>query len=99
MLWDILYPILRTIIGILGIYQWILIARILLSWFVRDFYSNPLLRLLYQITEPVLARARHVFSFARFGMMDFSPIIVFLLLEITTRLLTRFMGKLYVILN
>jgi len=37
------------------------------------------IRLLYQLTEPILSPIRR---FATFGMMDFSPIVALILLEV-----------------
>jgi len=59
-------------------YMWIIIARAILSWVNPDPY-NPIVRLLYSITEPVLyAIRRRVPAF--FGGIDFSPMIVILVL-------------------
>lgn len=56
----------------LTIYMWIIIARAVISWVNPDPY-NPIVRFLYQATEPVLAPIRR-----RLPMMgiDFSPLIV-----------------------
>ena len=66
-----------------------LLARVLLSWFQvgpnSPFY--PVIAILYQVTEPILAPIRRVLP--RFGMMDFSPIVAFILLSIVQRVLTR----------
>jgi YggT family protein len=66
-----------------------LLARVLLSWFQvgpnSPFY--PVITILYQVTEPILAPIRRLLP--RFGMMDFSPIVAFILLSIGQRVLTR----------
>lgn len=51
--------------------------RVLLSWFPVDPY-NDVVRALYAITEPVLEPLRRL-PF-RFGMIDLSPILAFILL-------------------
>jgi len=56
-----------------------ILARVLLSW-VRVSPYHPAVELLYQITEPVLAPLRRVIP--PVGMMDISPIIAMLLLQI-----------------
>jgi YggT family protein len=61
------------------IYSFVLLIRILLSWFPVDRY-NPVVSFLYDITEPVLEPLRRVIPPA--GMMDFSPMVAFLLLWI-----------------
>ena len=66
-----------------------LLGRVLLSWFQvgpnSPFY--PVIAILYQVTEPILAPIRRLLP--RFGMMDFSPIVAFILLSIVQRVLTR----------
>ncbi len=65
-----------------------ILARVILSWLpmagVSVDMSHPLIRFLYQITEPILAPIRR---FATFGMMDFSPIVALILLEIIQQVL------------
>ncbi|MCF8110203.1 MAG: YggT family protein [Desulfobacteraceae bacterium] len=60
----------------LTIYMWIIIARAVLSWVNPDPY-NPIVRIINQITDPVLFRVRRHVP-AVFGGIDFTPIIVLL---------------------
>ena len=61
---------------VLNLYMWVIIARALLSWVNPDPY-NPIVRFLYNVTEPVLyAVRRRVPIF--FGGIDFSPMLVIL---------------------
>ena len=64
-----------TIIDIiLTIYMFLIIARALISWVNPDPY-NPIVKFLYQTTEPVLYQVRRYMPFR--GMaIDISPIIV-----------------------
>ncbi|MFC1490981.1 YggT family protein [Nitrospinota bacterium] len=65
-----------TIISyILWMYMWIIIIRALLSWVSPDQY-NPIVQILYRLTEPVLAPVRQ--KMPDFGGLDLSPIIVLL---------------------
>jgi len=59
----------------LTIYFWILIVRSLISWVNPDPYS-PIVRFLYQATEPVLGRIRRFLPVM--GGLDLSPIIAIL---------------------
>lgn len=62
----------------LSLYMWIIIARAVLSWVNPDPY-NAIVRFIYQVTEPVLSRIRRIIP--AYGMgMDFSPIVVFLII-------------------
>ena len=65
-----------------------ILARVLLSWLpmagVQIDPYHPLIRFLYQITDPILEPIRR---FATFGMMDFSPIVALILLQVIRRVL------------
>lgn len=78
--------ILLQIIGaVLTVFQLILLARVLLSWFPNIDRSNPLIRLVFDITEPILRPIRDLMP--RGMMLDFSPLIVFLVISVLMRLL------------
>lgn len=73
------------IIGqILRVYSFIILGRVLMSW-VPMFtqrplnYSNPIVRVLMDVTEPVLAPLRRYLTI---GMMDLSPIVVLITLNV-----------------
>ena len=70
---------LATVIGlVLNIYMWLIIARAILSWVNPDPY-NPIVRFLYNVTEPVLnAIRRHLPVY--FGGIDFAPMVVILII-------------------
>ena len=63
-----------------------ILARVLLSW-VRVNPYHPAVELLYQIIEPILAPLRRVIP--PVGMMDISPIIAMLLLQIIQQVLVE----------
>ena len=60
-----------------------ILARVIISWLpmagVRVDMYNPLIRFVYIITDPLLNPIRR---FATFGMMDFSPIVALILLQV-----------------
>jgi YggT family protein len=66
----------RILDVVLTAYMWIIIIRAILSWVNPDPY-NPIVRVLYQITEPVLARVRALIPLRGMGI-DLSPLIVLL---------------------
>ena len=66
-------------------YMWIIIARAIVSWVSPDPY-NPIVRVLYQITEPVLRWVRQRLPVATMGI-DFSPMVVILALLFLQRFL------------
>ncbi len=62
----------------LTIYMWLVIARAVISWVNPDPY-NPIVRFLYQTTEPVLYQVRRYLPLPQVGL-DISPIIVFIII-------------------
>lgn len=70
---------LATIIDyILVLYMWIVIARAVLSWVNPD-PNNQIVRIIHNITEPVLYQIRNRLP-VTFGGIDLSPIIIFLVI-------------------
>lgn len=66
------------------LYELMLIARAILSWLPLG-YSNPIVQFLYSMTEPLLAPVRKFlfrFQFFQSLPIDFSPLLVFLLLDV-----------------
>jgi YggT family protein len=66
-----------------GTLLWILqigiFIRVLLSWFPID-PNNPIIRVLYEVTDPVLAPFRRVIP--RIGMFDLSPLAALLVISV-----------------
>ena len=83
-----------AIIYLFKIIRYAIIASAIISWLPisRD---NPLVRLLYQITEPILAPIRRLIERSSMGggmMFDFSPIVAFLLLAVIENILIRILA-------
>jgi YggT family protein len=66
------------------IYSLVILARVLMSWVNVDPYS-PLARAIFDLTEPVLAPVRNMLP--QSAGLDFSPIIVMVLLQILGQIL------------
>lgn len=71
----------------LTIYMWLIIARAVISWVNPDPY-NPVVRFLYQVTEPVLYRVRRFLPIGRMPI-DLSPVVVFLAIFFLDAFLVR----------
>ncbi|MAT92541.1 MAG: YggT family protein [Halioglobus sp.] len=75
--------LLWSVLGVVGllvnIYFFALLGMIILSW-VAPGSQNPAIHLLYQITEPVMAPFRK--ALPPMGGLDFSPILVFILINV-----------------
>ena len=63
---------------VLTFYMYLIIARALLSWVNPDPH-NPIVRFLYSVTEPVLLAVRARLPLF-FGGVDFSPLLVILVI-------------------
>jgi YggT family protein len=79
-----LSPLATTIELIIQLDSFIVLARVLMSWINIDPYS-PLARAIYNLTEPVLAPVRNILPPA--AGLDFSPIVVILLLQVVGQIL------------
>ena len=77
------------IVMLVNIYSFVILARVLMSWVNVDPYS-PLARVIYDLTEPVLAPARNLLPPA--GGLDFSPIVVLVLLQVLAQILGNMFG-------
>jgi len=77
---------LATLISfILNAYMWIIIGRAIISWVNADPY-NPIVRFLYEVTEPLLSRIRRVIPLYG-GGIDFSPMILIMAIIFLQRFL------------
>jgi YggT family protein len=59
---------------LLTAYMWIIIGRAVISWVNADPH-NPIVRFLYEVTEPLLGRIRRFLPISM-GGVDFSPVIL-----------------------
>jgi len=81
----------------LRIYYFILLGRIIMSWFMMGGGGggNPTVNMIYQflygVTEPVLAPLRSVIPSIKMGMgyLDLSPIVLLILVRILQQALYR----------
>lgn len=77
------------ILIMLQVLFFLVLGRVLMSWiplFTQkplDF-SNPLVRFLFEVTEPILAPIRR---YTMVGMIDLSPIVVIILIQIVSAIL------------
>ena len=73
--------LIRPIGLFFSLVQFAILGRVLLSWLRTD-NSHPAVRLLYDLTDPILQPIRNLMSGMGGGMFDFSPIIALLLLNV-----------------
>lgn len=70
------FELLRSVVGI---YMFAMIIQAIMSW-MNNSHGNPLADILYSLTEPLLRPIRNIIPSV--GMMDFSPLVAILLLQI-----------------
>lgn len=80
------YQIVQVIDIIFEVLVWMIIARCVLS-FVRHDPRQPVLRFIYDVTEPVMAPFRKIVPST--GGIDFSPIITVLAIEFIRRIVIK----------
>jgi YggT family protein len=82
---------LRWVVGVIGLliqlYVLLFLARIILEW-IQVSYAHPLMRFLWDITEPLLGPIRR--RLPTFAGLDFSPLVVVLFLSVVQALLSSF---------
>ena len=82
--------VIQLVQTLFQVYSFILLARVLITWFQVDPY-NPIIRILFQLTEPLLAPIRRLLP--QTGMMDFSPIVAFIAITVVERIVISMMAS------
>jgi YggT family protein len=70
---------MRLIVTLIDLYSLVVLAAVVMSW-VRADPRHPLVRLVYNLTEPAIAPIRRVLP--PMGGLDFSPMILLLALRV-----------------
>jgi len=81
-----LIGLIRLVDTLFEVYSWLLIIRILLTWFPVDPY-NPVVRFIARVTDPFLRLFRGILP--PIGMLDLSPILAFIVLNLLRRLVVN----------
>src|SRR5574344_1774324 len=81
--------ILTIILSVIFLYKWVVIISAILSWVRPDPY-NPIVQMLYRLTEPVYAQIRRFISTIVGGLNLAKLILIFALM-----FLEIFFGKLF----
>jgi len=77
------YYLIRVVSFLFDVWTVALLARVFLSWFNVSPY-HPVVKILNTVTEPILGPLRRVIP--PIGMMDISPIVAILLVQVLERL-------------
>ncbi|MBD2343664.1 YggT family protein [Anabaena subtropica] len=82
-----MFLLITTLVTFISIYSYLLIIRVLLTWFPQINWYNQPFAALSQITDPYLNLFRSIIP--PLGGMDFSPILAFVVLNVVSGLLTN----------
>jgi YggT family protein len=80
--------ILDVVFIVIDIFKWLVIAAAVISWVNPD-PRNPIVQFLYRSTEPLLRPFRRILPPSRTGNIDFSPLILIILLQFLKVFLAR----------
>ncbi|MFN8637760.1 MAG: YggT family protein [Chloroflexota bacterium] len=83
---DMMDFVVNFVYYLFTVLQFAIIVRALMSWF-NPSLENPIVRFVYEITEPVLAPLRRIVP--RIGMIDITPIVAMLLMGLIMDVLNR----------
>lgn len=80
--------------SLLSVYIWVVIIGALLSWVRPDPY-NPIVQIIYRLTEPAYALIRRTFPTV-FNGLDLAPIILIVILNVLDVILVNLINALVV---
>ncbi len=89
----VLISILQFISLIINLYIWVVIIAALITWVQPNPY-NPIVRFLWNVTEPVYRVIRRYIP-TNFGGFDIAPIILILALQFLEILINNIITRLY----
>jgi YggT family protein len=78
--------------SLLSVYIWVVIIGVLLSWVRPDPY-NPIVQIIYRLTEPAYALIRRMVPTV-FNGLDLAPLILIILLQVIDVILVNIINSL-----
>ncbi len=84
----LIYSIVQLLHTVINLYIWIVIISALLS-FVRPDPNNPIVQILYRLTEPVYSFIRQKLPFVVFSGIDLSPLVIIIGLQFLDTFMMR----------
>jgi YggT family protein len=86
LLMELLVGLLLILNNLILLYMWVIIIAAVLTWVRPDPY-NPVVQLLYRLTQPAYAFVRR-FMPTTFNGIDLSPLIIIIFLQVIQVLIT-----------
>jgi len=84
----LIYSIVQLLHTVINLYIWIVIISALLS-FVRPDPSNPIVQILYRLTDPIYNFIRQKLPFVVFSGIDLSPLVIIIGLQFLDTFMMR----------
>ena len=82
--------VIKIISSLVNIYMWVVIIRVLISWINPDPYT-PIVQFLRSVTDPAIEGLRRMLPrFLWSSGLDFTPLVLILLLQIAMTALNSF---------
>jgi YggT family protein len=91
---NVSHNVIAVVAMVFEIYIWLIVARVILSY-IRISTPHPVLRFIYEVTEPVLGFFRRLLP--RTGAYDFSPMVAFLFVWVVEQLVIALLTFLFTI--
>ena len=95
----VLGPLLRLVLSVIGLYMWVVVIAVVLSWLMAFNVINRANRFvfivadfIYRITEPALRPIRRLLP--NLGGIDLSPVVLILVLYFLRDLLSQMLFRL-----
>ncbi len=89
---NVSHDVISIVSIVFEIYIWLIVARVILSYFRFRTY-HPVLRFIYDVTEPVLGFFRRLLP--RTGAFDFSPLLAFFFVWVVGQLVIALLQYLF----
>jgi len=86
--------LMTVVFALLNIIKWLVIIAAVISWLHPD-PRNPIVQFLYKTTEPLLRPFRRLLPPGRTGGIDFSPLVLILLIVFIEAVLSRLLAQPY----
>ena len=89
---ELIIGLLQIFNGLIWVYMWVIIIAALLSWVKPDPY-NPIVQMLYRLTQPAYSLVRK-FVPTMFNGIDLAPLVIIIGLQVLQLFITAAMRSL-----
>ena len=83
---ELIIGLLQLFNGLLWLYMWVIIIAALLTWVKPDPY-NPIVQVLYRLTQPAYSLVRRLMP-TSFNGIDLAPLVIIIGLQVIQLLIT-----------